>query len=231
MEQKQLITTARLTGVWYLILAISGVAGFMIYHPRVYMLSDPQKTLSNLINSGTEARLRLVFELVIVVSQALAAVWFYKLFESINKWAATVLCIWGTVNAMLIMVSAISMSSAINIANTASLNFQEKIPLIALLTNIISNTWSAGGLFFGLWLIPMGYIVIRSKRMPVWLGRILVIGGAGYLLQTFMKAIGMQASWSDLLVMPATAGEFWMIGYLLIFGIRPDPSNPHQQPA
>jgi hypothetical protein len=230
MEQQQLVKTARITGAWYLVLAISGVAGFMIYHPRVYILSDPQKTLGNLVNSGTEARLRLVFELLIIVSQALAAVWFYQLFARINKRAATVLCTWGTVNAMIIMISAISMSSAINIANTASLSYQEKIPLIAVLTNIISNTWSIGGLFFGLWLIPMGYIVIRSKRMPVWLGRILVIGGAGYLLQTFMKAIGMQASWSDLLVMPATAAEFWMIGYLLIFGIRPEPANPHQQP-
>ena len=77
-----------------------------------------------------------------------------------------------------------------------------------------------GGLFFGLWLIPMGYIVISSGRMPMWLGRILIIGGIGYLLQTFIKSIGVQSSYLDMLVIPATVGELWMVGYLLIMCIR-----------
>ena len=225
IEQRQLIKTARLTGVWYLIMAISGIVGFMVLHSRIFDIGEPQKTLNNLIELSSIARLRLVFELVIIVSQALAAVWFYKLFGGINKWAATTLGIWGTVNSVVIMVSAISMSSAIAIANSSTLNLQEKMPLIELLTNIISNSWSIGGLFFGLWLIPMGYIVVSSNRMPIWLGRILIIGGIGYLLQTFLKTSCIQNSYTDMLVIPATVGEFWMIGYLLVFGIRPEIRN------
>lgn len=78
-----------------------------------------------------------------------------------------------------------------------------------------------GGLFFGLWLIPKGYIVTSSKRMPIWLGRTLIIGGFGYVLQTFLSYSGLSASWLEFLTIPATIGEFWMVGYLLIFGIRP----------
>jgi Domain of unknown function (DUF4386) len=221
MEQKQLIKTARLAGVWYLVLAISGILGFMVFHPQIFVTNDPLKTLNNLINLESISRIRLLFELVIIVSQALAAVWFYKLFCDINKWAASTLGIWGTVNSVVIIVSAISMSSAIEIANSSSPTFQEKTILIQLLGQIITNAWSVGGLFFGLWLIPMGYIVISSGRMPIWLGRILIMGGIGYLLQTFIKCIGVQSSYIDILVMPATVGELWMIGYLLIYGIRP----------
>jgi hypothetical protein len=221
MEQKQLIKTARLAGVWYLVLAISGIFGFMVFHPQIFVTDDPQKTLNNLINLGSISRLRLLFELVIIVSQALAAVWFYKLFCGINTWAASTLGIWGTVNSVVIMVSAISMSSAIEIASSSSPTFQEKTILIQLLGQIITNAWLVGGLFFGLWLIPMGYIVISSGRMPIWLGRILIMGGIGYLLQTFIKSIGVQSSYIDILVMPATVGELWMVGYLLMYGIRP----------
>lgn len=221
MEQKRLIKTARLAGVWYLILAVSGIFGFMIFHSQVFVREDPQKTLNNLINLGAISRIRLLFELVIIVSQSLAAVWFYKLFCDINKWAAYALGIWGTVNAVVIMISAISMSSAIDIANSSFPTLQEKSISIQLLGNIIANAWSVGGLFFGLWLIPMGYIVISSGRMPVWLGRILIIGGIGYLLQTFLKCTGVQSSYVDILVIPATVGELWMIGYLLMYGIRP----------
>jgi hypothetical protein len=226
-EQKQLIKIARLAGVWYLILAISGLFGFMIFHPQIFETKDPQKTLNNLINLAFISRIRLLFELLIIISQALAAVWFYKLFRAINKGAAYALGIWGTANSVIIMVSAISMSSAIDIANSSQ-PFEEKILLIQLLSSLISNTWSIGGLFFGLWLIPMGSIVVSSGRMPIWLGRILIIGGIGYILQTFINCTGIKSSFIDILVIPATVGEFWMIGYLLIYGIRPAINNENQ---
>lgn len=224
MQQKQLVTTARLTGIWYLLLTVSGILGFMVFHPQVYITNDPEKTLNNLMSQASASRIRLLFELVIITSQALAAVWFYKLFRTINKWAAAVLCIWGTINSAIIMVSAISMNAAIDIAESAQ-TVQDKIVLIKLLSHLIANSWSIGGLFFGLWLLPMGYIVISSKRMPVALGYVLIAGGIGYLLQTFMNAAGIQHNFINLLVMPATAGELWMIGYLLIFGIRPEQNS------
>ena len=221
MEQRQLITTARFTGVWYLALAISGVLGFMIFHPQIFVSDDPRKTLTNLTNLESIARIRLLFELVIIVSQALAAVWFYKLFREIDEWAAWTVGIWGMMNSAAIMISAISMSSAIEIAKSSTQTYQEKIVLIQLLSSLISNAWGVGNLFFGLWLIPMGYIIVSSKRMPIWLGRILIIGGIGYLISAFIKYIGIDNPLLEFLVIPATIGEFWMIGYLLIYGIRP----------
>lgn len=221
------IKTARLTGVWYLLLAISGLFGFMVFHSQVFVAKDPEKTLYNLIHLTSIARIRLLFELLIIVSQALAAVWFYKLFRDINKWGAYALGLWGTVNAVVITVSAIAMSSAIDIAHSSQPS-QEKVLLIQLLSSLISKAWSIGGLFFGLWLIPMGYMVVSSGRMPLWLGRILIIGGIGYLLQTFMNGAGIESPFIDMLVIPATIGEFWMIGYLLIYGIRPEINDEKQ---
>jgi len=227
MEQKQLLNTARLTGIWYLLLAISGILGFMVFHPKVFVGDDPQKTLHNLIEFSTVSRIRLLFELVIILSQALAAVWFYKLFVGINKWAATTLGIWGTVNSIIIMVSAVAMYSVIELAGSSSISIQEKLVMVQVLTQLISNSWGIGGLFFGLWLLPMGYIIVSSKRMPPALGWVLIVGGVGYLLQTFLNAGGVQSSFINLLTIPATIGEFWIVGYLLIVGIRPEGNlNP-----
>ncbi len=219
-NQRALVATARTAGIWYLMLAISGILGFMVYHPQVYN-ADPQQTLTNLTEGESIARLRLLLELGIIVSQALAAIWFYRLFRNINDWAALSTAIWGTVNALLIAVSAISMGAAIKVALSSQL-MENKIVMIDLLNHLISNSWGVGGLFFGLWLMPMGYIITRSKRMPVWLGRTLIIGGVGYVVSTFLKYAGISGSWVGYLTIPATVGEFWMIGYLLIFGIRPE---------
>lgn len=220
LQQKELMNTARITGVWYLMLAITGMVGFLALHPRIYVTGDPVKTLSNLMEFETLARLRLVFELLIVASQALAAVWFYKLFKDIRHTAAWALAAWGTVNAVAIMISAMAMGGAIEIAgSTQAMN--DKVIMIQLLQLFIKHGWGVGSLFFGLWLIPMGYTVVSSQCMPVWLGRILILGGVGYILSAFIGYMGVNESWVGMLTIPATVGELWIIGYLLIFGIRP----------
>ncbi|ULQ54008.1 DUF4386 domain-containing protein [Flavihumibacter fluvii] len=219
--QKQSLTTARITGVWYLVLAISGMVGFLLLHPKIYISADPEKTLANLTMHVTLARIRLLLEFAIILSQALAAVWFYKLFKPVSDWGAWALGVWGMMNAAAILLSAISMGSAIEIAISSNLPKDDKIVSIQLLGQLIKHSWGAGGLFFGLWLLPMGYMVVLSKRMPVWLGRFLILGGIGYILSTFATYSGFVNPWLEYIVIPATIGEFWMIGYLLLFGIRP----------
>jgi hypothetical protein len=114
---QQHIHVARVTGIWYLLLAISGMLGFLLLHGKIYLTDNPQQTLENLVNKISIARTRLVLELVIIISQALAAMWFYRLFRNINPWAAWAVGAFGIVNAVAIMISAISMGSAIEIAN------------------------------------------------------------------------------------------------------------------
>lgn len=221
ISQESLKKDARIVGICYLSLAIFGVLGFLVFHPKIFIVGEPLATLQNIIGNDSIMRTRLLLELGIVLSQILTAVWFYKLFRLINEWAAFSLAIWGTVNAVAIMISALAMGSMINVA-ASSLVTEEQILAISVFHNIISNAWAVGSLFFGLWLIPMGYIVTHSRRMPVWLGYTLIIGGFGYILSTFFHYSGIESSLTNYLTIPATIGEFWMIGYLLIFGIRSD---------
>jgi hypothetical protein len=223
-DQQDLVATARMAGVSYLALAISGMVGFLMLHPQIYVSTDIPKTVDNLIEQETLARVRLVMELTIVASQALSAVYFFKLFKGINHFASWALAAWGMMNAGLIMISAIAMGGAIKVAN-AELIRSDKVILVRMFDQFIHNAWGAGSLFFGLWLIPMGYMVVSSQRMPVWLGRILMLGGAGYILNTYLKYIGVEGAWVDSLPIAASIGEFWMIGYLLIFGIRPSKQD------
>lgn len=218
--QKDLVGTARIAGFWYLVLAVSGVVGFLVLHPQIYASGDLARTVSNLSEHKALAHLRLLLEFTIIVSQALAAVYFFKLFSGINHFASWALAAWGMMNAGAIMISAMAMAGAISVAN-AALEMNEKLILIQMFDQFIKNAWGVGSLFFGLWLIPMGYIVVRSQRMPVWLGRILLIGGVGYIANAFLNYAGFEFSWIGMLTIPATLGEFWMIAYLLVFGIRP----------
>ncbi len=217
---RDLVATARKAGFWYLVLAISGVIGFLVLHSQVYITDDAAKTLSNLIEQETMARMRLLAEFTIILSQALAAVYFFKLFKDINHFAAFTLAACGMMNAGIIMISAIAMGGAMQVA-LSSIPDTDKILIIQIFLQLIKHAWSIGSLFFGLWLIPMGYMVVSSQRMPRGLGYTLLAGGIGYISSAYLVYAGIQGAWLNVLTLPATIGEFWMIGYLFSYGIRP----------
>lgn len=124
-------------------------------------------------------------------------------------------------NAIAIMICAMTMGGALEVAQSTTLALSEKKMSILIFSQFIKQAWRVGSLFFGLWLIPIGYIVVSSQRMPMWLGRILILGGVGYILSAFLLFMDVRGIGVKLLTIPASVGEFWMIGYLLIFGIRP----------
>jgi hypothetical protein len=157
-----------------------------------------------------------------VLTQALAAVWFYRLFRPVDPVAAGGIAAFGLVNAVAILASAAFLTTAVDLATTGG-----DAAAVQTLVLVSGNFWNVGALFFGLWLIPMGTCVLRSGRMPRPLGWVLVVGGAGYIVSGFVSALAPGAgAVTAALTVPASIGEFWMIGYLLIRGVRPSAPVP-----
>lgn len=213
MKKNLLFNTSKITGLLYLGLAITGMLSFLFARQKLFVLGDPLATTNNLINQEALARWGIAWELALVAFQALAAVWFYKLFAKINSFAAISLAFFGMVNAILILVSNAFWLTALSLALRNGINQAE---LVFSFFEIHDSLWIVGKLFFGLWLIPMGYLVLKSK-MPHLLGWILISGGLGYIISVFFQIISPAsfASIIEPLTIPATIGEFWIIGYLL----------------
>jgi len=220
---QSLKTTARVTGLLYLGLAITGALGFMVIRSALYDPADAAATAANLVDKEWLARLGIAMELGVVLTQALVAVWFYLLFRSVNVAAAGSIAAFGMVNAVAILVSAAALTVALEAALDPALAPGGDAAGTAQLMYVLSEAaWTAGALFFGLWLIPMGYAVIVSDWMPRLLGQILIVGGVGYVLSAFTASLLTDGAdlVEGVLVIPATIGELWMVGYLLIFGVR-----------
>jgi hypothetical protein len=207
--------TARVAGLLYLGLAIAGGLGFLLIRPRLYAPGDPAATLANLLENETLARAGVALELLVVITQALVAWWFYRLFRAVEPAGAFGVATFGLANAVMILGSAALLGTTVEIAAEGR---AETVQLLYLMSD---NIWAAGGIFFGLWLIPMGVCVLRSGWLPVPLGWVLIAGGGGYVLAAFLRYLAPDATMlAGLVVVPATIGEFWVIAYLLIRGTR-----------
>lgn len=216
------VRTARTTGLFYLGLAVTGALSYVFIRNQLFVAGDPGATLANLTQHEFLARLGIVAEMGVVITQALVALWFYRLFARVNTFAAGAIAAFGLVNAVAILGSAALLGTALDASQDAALSASGGAAATVQLLYVVSgHLWAIGGIFFGLWLIPMGWLARRSGWMPSVLGWVLMIGGVGYVLSAFLDYLISDADMVlSLLTMPATIGELWMVGYLCVLGVR-----------
>lgn len=215
-----------MTALWYLGLAITGALGFLLVRGSIYVDGDPGATATNLVENEGLARLGSAFDLGIVITQTFAALWFYRLFRHVDSFAAAALAALGLVNAVAIMIATAFSATALAVAiGDTPAPGGDSEATAQLLYALNDATWSVGAVFFGLWLMPMGYLVLKSGTMPPLLGWVLLAGGLCYVLSAYVGFLfAGSGGVEDLLALPATVGEIWIIGYLLIRGMRlPNP--------
>ena len=92
----------------------------------------------------------------------------------------------------------------------------------------------AAQVFFGLWLVPLGYLAYKSGMFPRALGVTLIVGGACYLVdvlaQFLAPAVGQTIH--GYITIPSALAEISMVAFLLVFGVRvPKPDRSARIPA
>jgi hypothetical protein len=87
------------------------------------------------------------------------------------------------------------------------------------------------GIFWGLWLLPLGTLVIRSGFLPKVLGVFLWVAGLAYLISSLTAiAFPAQSDSVSRVLMPLLFAEFPIIFWLLIKGARL-PQTPAAAPG
>lgn len=213
---------ARATGLLYLAFFVVGLAGTLVVKAQLFDAADPVATLADVRAHETLARAGVALELGIAVVQALTALSFYRLFRTVDTFAAWALAALGMVNAAAILGSAALLGTTLQVsADTTPSVGGGAAGTVQVLYLLSGNVWSAAAAFFGLWLLPMGWLVLGSQWLPRPLGWLLLVAGAGYLLSAF---VGYLFSGADvavqLLQVPSIVAELWITACLLLVGFR-----------
>jgi hypothetical protein len=94
--------------------------------------------------------------------------------------------------------------------------------LVLLLLDLHHYGFLIAQIFFGLWLVPLGYLAYKSAMFPKALGVALIIGGGCYLVG--MLAVFLVPDTGEtinvIVTIPSAIAEISMVGYLLVVGVR-----------
>ncbi|WP_436519692.1 DUF4386 domain-containing protein [Actinoplanes sp. HUAS TT8] len=202
--------TERATGLTYLGLAVFGLIGHLIIQGRLLVDGDEAATVANLAAHPTLAGLGIAADLGVVVTQALAALLFFRLFRPAGDLRAAAVAAFGLINSVIVLVGTMFTAVALT-----SVRAGRPVPVL-FLYDVNHAAWTLGGIFFGLWLIPMGRLALESGVLPRLLGWTLIVGGVGYVAGAFVAYLAADTTVvTSVLAVPASIGEFGMIGYLL----------------
>jgi hypothetical protein len=217
---------ARLAGVLYLVVGVTGgfSEGFM--DPRLYVAGDAAAPVGNLLANPGLVRLGVVAHLTDAVFFVLTAVTLYVLLKHVGRQAARLMLRPVVVAAGIISTSAVLTFVALQLATTdtyaAALGDAGADALVLLLLQIEHYGILAAQVFFALWLTPLGYLAHRSRLFPKALGVVLVAATVSYLADVVVAFLlpGLAGRLHGFFgVVPAVA-EIWMVLYLLVVGVR-----------
>jgi hypothetical protein len=179
-------TTARTAGLLYLLLAILSAFGLVYVPSMIIVPGDAAATANHILASEALFRLGFVVNLLAFTVNVFVAVLLYRVFEPVNKTMAALMVILILVGIAIAMLNELNQLAALLLVGGAdyltTFTTEQLQGLASLFLDIYHHGFVLAHIFFGLWLFPMGYLVIKSAFIPKVIGFFLLIAGVGYLV-------------------------------------------------
>jgi len=216
----------RLAGALYLVVVLSGLFSLIYVPSRITVPGDPQATVGNIVTSEALFRAGIAAFLIKQVAFLLLPLVLFKLLRPVHQSMAALMVALAAVSVPIALTSLVSRLDALEILRSSpgqalapgQLQSQVMLSLDAYGNGLLVTT-----LFWGLWLLPLGYLVMRSGFLPKILGVFLVLGGLGYVTDVFGQILVPDTRIPDFALLPAAVGEIGICLWFLLVGARRRP--------
>lgn len=226
-EHASINRTARLAGALYLAAMPFGFFGIM-YVPSVLLVpGDPAATSRNILASEWLFRSGTVSHLIgqiIFIFQVLAL---YRLLQPVNKNHAVLMVILVPVGIPIAFLNEVNHLAALRLlsgTDDGAFTSTQRYAQAMLFLDMREYGIGVAHVFWGLWLLPLGFLVFRSVFLPRLLGILLMIGGAAHVIdagtQLLFPGVPTVSQATFAFAILAAIGELLFALWLLIKGVN-----------
>jgi hypothetical protein len=216
--------TARMAGLFYLIFILTTVLASYI-RGNIIVSGDAMVTANNIVSSQGLFRVGFVIELVSAVFFVLTAWALYVLLKPVNKNLALLLLVLNLGGVAVECLNALNLFAALQLlsgANYLSVFQTGQLQAMAMSSlNLYTNGFLIAQIFFSAWLLPLGYLVYKSRSLPKLLGLLLILdffGNMSWFLQGFLLPdVGILAYPGNVISFIA---EISLTAWLLIMAVK-----------
>ena len=218
----------RFAGLLYLLGSIPAFFALLYVPGKLMVHGDPTATAHNIAASETLYRWSIFADLAGQTIFVFVALALYHLLKGVNRRHALLMLVLLLVSIPIAFLNELNSVAALTLARGSDFlsvfDEPQRIALMRLFLNLRGAGFDVAGVFWGLWLFPLGLLVYRSGFIPRILGILLMGGCFAYLANSFTSLVLPQyeaavSRW----VSPIQLVEMLFMLWLLIVGAKPKP--------
>lgn len=218
-------STARIAGLLYLFLIISGVYGVIYLPSQIIVPGDSVSTAKNIISNELLFRTGFLNDIISNTIFLLLALVLYQFLKSVNENIAKIM-----LALVIVQIPCVFLMETFNITSIMLLKGEilktfepgQRQDLAMLFLNINDYAILPLEMFWGLWLLPFGLLVYKSEFIPRTFGILLIIGGIAYMIDSTIGILfpnySLFVKYPTLLLV--AIGEISITFWLLIKGVK-----------
>ncbi len=213
------MTTARWAGIVYLILAVSGIFALAYAPGYLFVRGDAAATLEKVSANLPLFKGAIVAEMACYVSFVALVVLLRRMFAGCSEFLAQTM--FGFV-LISVAIGFVALGEFYAVDKLLSAGASDAATLDASLARY-QNTRAMAEIFWGLWLLPYGLLVLQSRAIPWVFGVGLVCGAASYVVGVIAPMFWagyLDSSVADYIDLPGAFGEIGGALWLAIMGAR-----------
>lgn len=214
---------ARLAGAVYVALGISTLFG--LFHAPL-VLTDLNAITQEVTGPDFRFRIAVLADVLSTVLGVSLALLLYMLLKPVHKTLASLMALLLLVAVPMTFVISLNYVAAQMLlsgaSDTMALPDAHRAALATLFLRLHVHGVLAEEIFWGLWLLPFGLLVIRSRFLPRILGILLIVGGVAYVAHSVTSLLFADQRfilYERVTMLARAAGEFPIMLWLLIKGV------------
>jgi len=216
---------AQRAGLLY-VLASSLAPFAYLYVPGVLLVEGGALATADRVRASENLlRAAIVAELYGVTVLIFASLALYQLFKRVDQRTSILMAVLMLVSVPISYVNALNNIAPLillkNPAIAAVLDPGQVATQVTFFLRLHNYGLVINQIFWGLWLFPIGVLVMRSGFIPRWLGVPLFFAGAGYVINSLgTLLLPPSLRWITQYGQVLGVGEMPFSFYLLIWGVR-----------
>jgi hypothetical protein len=216
----------RVVGLIYLLLVIGGPLRLMYIPETLFVHGDATATANSIAAHETLFRLGMVSEVFCAVVLIFLTLAFFRLFQEVDKHLATlVVILGGAMPATINFFNTVNDGAALLLIRGADFlsvfDKPQRDALAMLFLRLHYQEILAAETLWGLWLLPLGLLVYKSRMLPRFIGVWLILNCFAYVATSFVGL--MLPQYLDVVekvTFPVLFGELALVLWLLVMGTK-----------
>jgi len=226
---------ARIAGWLYFLFVVPGPFCLMYVPNTIMVPGDAAATAANVVAHEMLLRTSVVIWLLDMAVWILLALVLYRLFQGVSKWLALLLVTFVAVSAGIGVLNELNNLAAILLLGGkefAGILAQPQREALAMMFLRLHGQGNAiNEMLWGLWLLPFGLLIVRSRFMPKLLGIWLLLDGFAWIgLWVIALLVPSDSDLAFKVAQPAVFAEFAVMLWLITIGVRTS-GEPRAVPA